>query len=192
MLQDQIFSYPSTFIIPCSILVLVKTGIRYWNPCKKYQKQLSAYGGYHSTLIYDEVCKGNEADPFDFFVRGEGDLCFNELLEAINGKRPLEGIPGVSFRNDGRFIHNSQRPLEDLAKIKIPDRSRRIWKGYQYYGFTLDIVESSRGCVMPCNFCSIDKMYGKSFRRFSIERILADIDNAKHQGANFIIFSDDN
>src|SRR3990172_8318443 len=41
MLQDQIFSYPSTFIIPCSILVLVKTGIRYWTPCKKYQKQLS-------------------------------------------------------------------------------------------------------------------------------------------------------
>lgn len=35
-------------------------------------------------------------------------------------------------------------------------------------------------------------MYGKSFRRFSIERILADIANAKQQGANFIIFSDDN
>ena len=97
------------------------------------------------------------------------DLCFNELLEAINGKKPIESVPGVSFRNDGRFIHNSQRPLEDLAKIKIPDRSKRIWKGYQYYGFTLDIVESSRGCVMSCNFCSIDKMYGKSFRRFSIE-----------------------
>ena len=149
-------------------------------------------GGYHATVMYDEVCKSDEADPFDFFVRGEGDLCFNELLEAINGKKPIETVLGVSFRNDGRFIHNSQRPLEDLAKIKIPDRSKRIWKGYQYYGFTLDIVESSRGCVMPCNFCSIDKMYGKSFRRFSIERILADIANAKQQGANFIIFSDDN
>ena len=149
-------------------------------------------GGYHATVMYDEVCKSDEADPFDFFIRGEGDLCFNELLEAINGKKPIEGVLGVSFRNDGRFIHNSQRPLEDLAKIKIPDRSKRIWKGYQYYGFTLDIVESSRGCVMPCNFCSIDKMYGKSFRRFSIERILADIANAKQQGANFILFSDDN
>lgn len=45
---------------------------------------------------------------------------------------------------------------------------------------------------MPCNFCSMDKMYGKTFRRFSVERILADISNAKQQGANFIIFSDDN
>ncbi|MFN3533296.1 MAG: B12-binding domain-containing radical SAM protein [Candidatus Brocadia sp.] len=149
-------------------------------------------GGYHATLMYDEICKSEESDPFDFLIRGEGDLCFHELLEAINGKRAIEGIPGVSFRNGGCFVHNSPRPLEDLAKIKIPDRSKRIWKGYRYYGFTLDIVESSRGCVMPCNFCSIDKMYGKTFRRFGVERILADIANAKRHGANFIIFSDDN
>lgn len=157
-------------------------------------------GGYHATLMYDEICKSDESVPFDFLVRGEGDLCFNELLDAISGKRPVEDVKGVSFRTKGEppfkerggFIHNSQRPLEDLGKIKIPDRSKRIWKGYQYYGFTLDIVESSRGCVMPCNFCSMDKMYGKTFRRFSVERILADIAGAKQQGANFIIFSDDN
>ncbi len=149
-------------------------------------------GGYHATLMYDEICKSEESDPFDFLIRGEGDLCFHELVEAINGKRSREGVLGVSFRNDGCFVHNAPRPLEDLVKIKIPDRSKRIWKGYRYYGFTLDIVESSRGCVMPCNFCSMDKMYGKTFRRFSIERILADIANAKQHGANFIIFSDDN
>lgn len=149
-------------------------------------------GGYHATLMFDEICKSEDSAPFDFLIRGEGDLCFQELLEAINGKRAIEAVPGVSFRNDGCFIHNAPRPLEDLSKIKIPDRSKRIWKGYRYYGFTLDIVESSRGCVMPCNFCSMDKMYGKTFRRFSIERILADIANAKQHGANFIIFSDDN
>lgn len=149
-------------------------------------------GGYHATLMYRELCESDDSDPFDFIIRGEGDLCFNELLDAIDGKRSLESIPGISFRNGNYFIHNQARPLEDLAKIKIPNRSKRIWKGYQYYGFTLDIVESSRGCVMPCNFCSMDKMYGKTFRRFSIERILSDIANAKQNGANFIIFSDDN
>ncbi|MCF6158306.1 MAG: radical SAM protein [wastewater metagenome] len=149
-------------------------------------------GGYHATLLYDEIGKSRESDPFDFIIRGEGDLCFHELLEAIEGKKPLEGITGVSFRSNGRFIHNPPRPLEDLTKIKLPDRSKRIWKGYNYYGFTLDIVESSRGCIMPCNFCSMDKMYGKTFRRFSIERVLSDIANAKRHGADFVIFSDDN
>ncbi|WKZ20441.1 MAG: radical SAM protein [Candidatus Jettenia sp. CY-1] len=149
-------------------------------------------GGYHATLMYHEMCESDDSGPFDFIIRGEGDLCFNELLEAIDGKRSLESILGISFRIGNYFIHNQARPLEDLTKIKIPNRSKRIWKGYQYYGFTLDIVESSRGCVMPCNFCSMDKMYGKTFRRFSIERILLDIANAKQNGANFIIFSDDN
>ncbi|TVM02802.1 MAG: B12-binding domain-containing radical SAM protein [Candidatus Brocadia sp. WS118] len=149
-------------------------------------------GGYHATLMYDEISKSDESAPFDFLVRGEGDLCFNELLDAVSRKRTIESVPGVTFRNNGGFIHNPPRPLEDLSKIKLPDRSKRIWKGYQYYNFTLDIVESSRGCVMPCNFCSMDKMYGKTFRRFSVERILADISNAKQQGANFIVFSDDN
>ncbi len=149
-------------------------------------------GGYHATLMYDEISKSDESAPFDFLIRGEGDLCFDELLKAINGERSVNSVPGVSYRNYNGFTHNSPRPLEDLSKIKIPDRSKRIWKGYQYYGFTLDIVESSRGCIMPCNFCSMDKMYGKTFRRFSVERMLADISDAKQQGANFIIFSDDN
>lgn len=149
-------------------------------------------GGYHVTLMYREISESEEAAPFDFFIRGEGDLSFNELLEAISGKRIMESVPGLSFRKGDGFIHNSPRSLEDLAKIKIPDRSKRIWKGYQYYGFKLDIVESSRGCVMPCNFCSMDKMYGKTFRRYSVDRILSDISNAKQAGANFIIFSDDN
>jgi len=149
-------------------------------------------GGYHATLMYNEICNTPDSVPFDFLIRGEGDLCFNELLDAISEKRPVENIPGVSFRRNGAFVHNPQRQLEDLDKINIPDRSKRIWNGYKYYGFTLDIVESSRGCIMPCNFCSMDKMYGKTFRTFRIERILKDIGNAKQQGANFIIFSDDN
>ena len=45
---------------------------------------------------------------------------------------------------------------------------------------------------MPCNFCSIDKMYGKSFREYSIDRVMNDIADAKKHGANFIIIADDN
>ena len=36
------------------------------------------------------------AEPFDFFVRGEGDLSFNELLEACDGKRELTDIAGMT------------------------------------------------------------------------------------------------
>ena len=146
-------------------------------------------GGYHSTVMFDELTNGV---PFDYLIRGEGDLSFNELLTAIDGKCEIDSIKGLSFKHNDVFKHNPSRPIEDLDKISLPARSKRIWKGYCYYGFTLDLIETSRGCIMPCNFCSIRKMYGKTFRKYSIPRVIQDIDNAKKQGANFIIITDDN
>ncbi len=150
-------------------------------------------GGYHATLMYQELSNdSNSEPPFDFFFRGEGDIGFNEFLEALEGRRGFDSIPGLSYRLNNSFVHNPPRPLEDLHKIKIPDRSKRIWRGYHYYGFTLEVIESSRGCTMPCNFCSMDKMYGKNFRAYEIERVIRDIGNAKKHGANCFIFADDN
>lgn len=149
-------------------------------------------GGYHATLMYQELSVGSDSEYFDFFFRGEGDIGFNEFLEALEGNRGFDTIQGLSYRLNGSFVHNPPRPLEDLHKIRIPDRSKRIWRGYHYYGFTLEVIESSRGCTMPCNFCSMDKMYGKNFRAYEIERVIRDIGNAKEYGANCFIFADDN
>lgn len=149
-------------------------------------------GGYHATLLYQELSNDSCTEPFDFLFRGEGDIGFNEFLGALEGKRGFDSVPGLSYRQNGSFVHNPPRPLEDLHKIKIPDRSKRIWRGYHYYSFTLEVIESSRGCTMPCNFCSMDKMYGKNFRAYDIERVIRDIGNAKKHGANCLIFADDN
>ncbi len=55
-----------------------------------------------------------------------------------------------------------------------------------------DAIETSRGCVYDCNFCSIRNMYGKSFRKFSIDRIMTDLEDAKRHGAKRIFITDDN
>lgn len=68
-------------------------------------------GGYHATLMYDEISKSDESAPVDFLIRGEGDLCFDELLKAINGERSVNSVPGVSYRNYNGFTHNSPRPF---------------------------------------------------------------------------------
>ncbi|MGR3310006.1 MAG: B12-binding domain-containing radical SAM protein [Candidatus Brocadiales bacterium] len=150
-------------------------------------------GGYHATLMYQELSKNDfDSESFDFFFRGEGDIGFNEFLAALDGRRAFDSIPGLSYRLNGNFVHNPPRPLENLREIKIPSRSRRIWQGYHYYGFTLEVIESSRGCTMPCNFCSMDKMYGKNFRVYDTERVIRDIGDAKKYGVNCFIFADDN
>lgn len=152
----------------------------------------TAIGGYHATLMYEDIATSEESKPFDYIVRGEGESTFRELLEAIEGKRRFADVPGLSFRGNGGFVHNSPRPLENLDTLQLPRRDARIWKGYFFSGKKLDMVETSRGCTMLCNFCSMNQMYGRSFRTYTFERIMKDLANAKKNGARYIAFADDN
>ncbi|MFQ5862130.1 MAG: B12-binding domain-containing radical SAM protein [Candidatus Brocadiales bacterium] len=160
---------------------------------KSIKKEIvTVLGGYHPTLLYDEICASDDSKPFDYIIRGEGESSFAELLDALQGKRGLDTVMGLSYRNSDTFTHNPHRPVEDLEKLKLPDRTKRLWRGNNFNGYILDIVETSRGCTMPCNFCCMEKMYGKSFRAYSIPRVIEDIGNCKKLGTGYIIFSDDN
>lgn len=152
----------------------------------------TAVGGYHVSLMYEEVCNSEDGNPFDFVIRGEGDIAFRELADSLSDKSDFSGIKGLSFKQNNKFYHNPTRPLENLDNIKLPDRTARIWNGYIFTGRKLDMVESSRGCTMTCKFCSMNKMYGRSFRKYKIERVINDITNARKQGAAYIAFADDN
>ncbi len=40
-------------------------------------------GGYHATVMYQELSVGSDSEPFDFLLRGEGDIGFNDFLSAL-------------------------------------------------------------------------------------------------------------
>lgn len=149
-------------------------------------------GGYHATLMYREISEDGNAGPFDFILRGESDLSFGELILALEDKAEYSKVKGLSFRQNGPFVHNDPRPLEDLTKIALPDRTNRVLHGHTFGTKQLDIIETSRGCTMPCNFCSMNHMYGRKFRTYAIERVMEDIANAKKQGAKYLAIADDN
>jgi radical SAM superfamily enzyme YgiQ (UPF0313 family) len=149
-------------------------------------------GGYHPTLMKEEIISSSNRELFDFIIFGEGESSFGELLEAIENKKDFENIKGLCFKRNGKWYINPPRDLEDLSKIKPPLRSARIFTKFRYYGFNLDVVETSRGCTLSCNFCSMNKMYGRSFRTYPLQRTLSDIESAIKNQANFILFADDN
>lgn len=151
-----------------------------------------AIGGYHATLMYEEIASSDKGKVFDYIIRGEGETTFREVLDAIEGKQRRENIPGLSYQDNGNFIHNMPRPLENLDTLPLPRRDVRIWNGYLFSGKALDMVETSRGCTMTCNFCSMNQMYGRTFRIYSFERVMLDLTNAKKAGAKYIAFADDN
>ena len=151
-------------------------------------------GGYHATLSYDTIEGSAGADYWDFIVRGEGDFSFGELLDSLDAQgRDLDDVLGVSYKTENRqFHHNDPRPLEDVTKIKLPARDKRIIKDFHMYFRRADVIETSRGCLYHCNFCSIHQMYGSSIRQYPLERVLADIEDAYSRGARHIFCTDDN
>ena len=161
-------------------------------------------GGYDASLAPEAY----ESTPeIDYIVRGEGEHTFNELLRAIEfagaagpGLRDVAGpdvrqIPGLSYRCGGRFVHNDSRPVIPLAKrdaLRLPNRNARVLGGYTLLGRPIDVVETSRGCTFDCSFCSIIEMRGRNFHPYPIDRVIADIADARAHGAKAIFLVDDN
>ncbi len=149
-------------------------------------------GGYHATLMGEEICASEDGELFDFLIRGEGEATFRELVEALEDKKNFSSILGLSYKEGGVWRHNTRRPLLDLKTLPLPERFKRIWSGYSYHGITVDTLETSRGCTFTCNFCSMHHMYSTSFRTYEIPRVIADIENCKRAGARMVMMIDDN
>jgi radical SAM superfamily enzyme YgiQ (UPF0313 family) len=151
-------------------------------------------GGYHATLMYEEIAGSKEAALIDFMVRGEGEEACRRLVNALEGKDHLEEIPSLSYKENGRFVHNPKGELLDLSTLKPPIRDkRRLTWGYHIMNSKVEVLETSRGCTRTCTFCSINHMYGRSFRTFPIERVLADLDEIYYKcKARWVFVVDDN
>lgn len=151
-------------------------------------------GGYHATLMYEEIAAAAEAQWIDFIIRGEGEEACRRLANALEGRDRLAAIPSLSYKEDGCFVHNPRGPNLDLAKLKLPIRDkRRLTRGYHSISAKIELLETSRGCTRSCTFCSMKHMYGRTFRTYPIERVLADIDDIYYQRrTRWIFITDDN
>jgi anaerobic magnesium-protoporphyrin IX monomethyl ester cyclase len=148
-------------------------------------------GGYDPSLA-PEAYVENGGTGVDFIVRGEGEVTFRELITAIEQGSGYAGIAGLSYRDDDTFRRNPPRAMSRLDDIQLPNRTSRVLTGYTLNGRQIDVVETSRGCTFDCSFCSIIEMRGRNFYIYPIERVLADIRDARDKGARAIFIVDDN
>ena len=100
----------------------------------------------------------------------------------------------MSFRDGSKFVRTADRPVSSLSgqDVALPNRAARVLEGYTFMGRPIDVVETSRGCTYDCSFCSIIEMRGRNFHTWSIDRVLADIADARARGARAIFIVDDN
>lgn len=150
-------------------------------------------GGYHVSLMARELTAAAEELPLDFLVRVEGETTFRELVTELEKPAPdLGAILGLSYRQGQEWVHNPNRPLLELDTLSLPRRQARLASGFYFLDMPMDVAETSRGCPNNCKFCSITQMYGHTFRRFSVERIISDLKAIRDQGAKAVFFVDDN
>nr|WP_320191340.1 DegV family protein [uncultured Desulfobacter sp.] len=151
-------------------------------------------GGYHATLMTQEITQSPEGKLIDFIVQGEGETAFKRLVEALDGRDTFHDIPSLTYKDGDKFITNPMGELQDLSRIKPPIRDkRRLTWGYHVMNMKAEVLETSRGCTRTCNFCSMKHMYGRTFRTYPIERVLADLDDIYYNKKTRLAFIvDDN
>ena len=153
---------------------------------------LHVLGGYHATVLADQIA-ARDGRVFDFIVRGEGERAFRQLVDVlVGGGGDLAAIPGLSWRAPRGWRHNPDGELLALDSLPLPRREARAWDGAFYFDRSFDVAETTRGCPLPCTFCSIRRMYGRTFRRFPLARVIADLRALERRGVRGVFFVDDN
>ena len=130
-------------------------------------KKLGAYtvmGGSHATMCREEAMKF-----VDTVISGEAESSWSQFLSDFMNGKPL------------RHYHGE---LVDISKVPFVRRDI-----YAKYPYVYDLVQTSRGCPMGCDFCSVTEMCGKTYRERDIETVL---DEVAQTSRKLLFFVDDN
>ncbi len=124
-------------------------------------------GGFHATLVPDEVARYAEA-----VVVGEAEESWPRLIDdARHGKLQ-------------KLYRSASRP--SLANLR-PERS--IFRGKRY--LPIGLVEAGRGCHFKCEFCAVQTIFNATQTRRPIDRIIEEVESIKRD-KNLFFFVDDN
>lgn len=141
------------------------------------------WGGYFPSQ-HAEVCLRDAA--VDYCVRGQGEQTFLALMRTLATGGAASGIPGLSFRADGRIHHTPARPLADLDPLPDWPYHRVPMERYlhrHYLGTRVAAHHSSYGCPFACTFCAVVSMANRRWVSESPDRVARVLGRLKREYA---------
>jgi anaerobic magnesium-protoporphyrin IX monomethyl ester cyclase len=151
------------------------------------------WGGYFPTLHANTVLQSGFVD---FVIRGQGELSFLELIDALETRNSFEQIPGLSFRCNGEIVHNPKRPVTDPNTLPPMPYHRvdvKRYIGKTYLGSRTMTYHSSFGCPFLCGFCAVAAIYKSRWVGKKAASVVDEILMFKEQyGVNAVEFVDNN
>ncbi len=149
-------------------------------------------GGREATENVEDIFQ--RCTNVDAVVRGEGEQTIQEIAEG----RPWSQVLGLSHRQNGRIIHNPNRPLQPIEDITPPDRSLRrsryfpVLRGIRLLPLEFDTILSSRGCPYKCKFCTFSLNPLGQKRDYVARSPESVVDEIEATRGKMIMFADDN
>ncbi|GAB6268923.1 MAG: B12-binding domain-containing radical SAM protein [Smithella sp.] len=126
-----------------------------------------------------------DSAPFDFVIKGEGEIVLTEVMNRLLNGKTLENIPGVFLKGAKINPGKDQQPVMDinvlpspyLSGTMDPCRYSRLW------------WELSRGCPFKCGFC-FESRGVAGVRQISLERIRKELELFEEKKVNQIFVLD--
>ena len=115
----------------------------------------------------------------DCIIRGEGELAFADLVQAVRDGAEWRAIPGCAWpAADGDLIDNGIAPQPDIDTLAEP--ARDCLPAVLDAGGTANVV-TGRGCYANCSFCSIAAFFtpGEAGRRYRLRSAAAVADEMR-------------
>jgi radical SAM superfamily enzyme YgiQ (UPF0313 family) len=123
----------------------------------------------------------------DMGIQGEGEIAFPALLERLEKRKDLSGVPGLFIPGAG--LLGSRQFEKDLDRLSLPDT--RFLPNYTAGDdeFWLP-VQTRRGCPMNCSYCSTATIEGCALRKRSPDAVVRWIAECVKQGFRRYYFVD--
>lgn len=133
--------------------------------------------GTHVSATVAEILP-SKSSYVDFIARHEYDYTIPEIAEAMEGKKELKDVLGISYCVNGELVENGDRPyIENLDELPFVAEVYKKYldiKDYFYAHVSYPTVSifSSRGCPSKCFYCMYSQvMFGKRYRKRSAKSI---------------------
>lgn len=151
---------------------------------RRYPNVITVFGGPNFPTEADEQRAFLEDHPeIDFYIDGEGEVPFLELFTELKKrgfdtralKKDRPRLPNLRYLIDDEFVANPLAPrLEDIEET-IPSPYLMGLMDKFFIDTLSPLMETSRGCPYSCTFCHSGIAYESKVRRFSQERITAEV-----------------
>ncbi len=153
-------------------------------------------GGPHASCLDVPILERSR--EVDIVIRGEGE----ESLSMICEGRPMEEIPGATYRDNGRIRTNPEaKPMENLDELPFPAYRKFPIKDYipfhegqkELEKLTHVGITTSRGCPFKCSFCASASRFKHMWRATSPPRVGELLQHLHDKfGVRYFRFFDDN